>query len=140
MNFDTDNPVVRLCATGITTEGTGDMSAAYAMYEEAWNTATNDLEWFIAAHYLARHQSPIEQLKWNEISLQHALKVEDPAIKGSFPSLYLNLGKSYEDWGDMQEAAENYKQAALYADHLPSDGYGNMTRAGIAAALERVKK
>lgn len=140
MLFNPDNPVVQLCAKGIETEGTADFEAARALYLQAWSEATNDIEWFTAAHYLARNRTNLhEQLKWNELSLQHALKVDTPEIKSTYASLYLNLGKSYEDLGDMQMAADCYMQAAQNITYLGSDGYGKMIGGGIAAALERVK-
>lgn len=140
MLFNPDNPIMKLCAKGIDTEGTGNIAAARVMYNQAWEQATNHVEWFTAAHYLARNNNDLqEQLRWNDLSLQHALKVEDADIRGTLPSLYLNLGKSYEDLGNIIQAKECYIKAAENIRHLKEDGYGRMIGSGIMAALERVK-
>lgn len=136
--FDTDNPVVKLCAQGITTEGTGDIAGAKALYRQAWEMATNDVERFTAAHYMARNQSPQQQLHWNRLAVDYALKVSDESVKASLPSLYLNLGKSHEDLGSRTLAAKYYQLADSHADQLADGSYGKMTRTGIAAALARV--
>jgi tetratricopeptide (TPR) repeat protein len=139
MQFDPNNEVIQLCAKGIETEGTGDIDAAKALYLEAWGKATNNMEWFTAAHYLARNQTDLnEQLKWNMLSLEYALKIDDEAIKGTYPSLYLNMGKSYEDLGNIPEAAKYYTLAQDHTHYLPDDGYGKMIRGGITEALKRV--
>lgn len=136
--FDVNNPVVKLCAQGIATEGTGDITAAKELYGQAWGIAANDIERLTAAHYMARNQSPQEQLHWNQLALDHALKVHEDAVTAILPSLYLNLGKSHEDLDNNVLAAKYYQLADSHAGQLADDGYGKMTRAGIAAALARV--
>mgnify|MGYP002400076761 CR=1 FL=1 len=136
--FDTDNPVVKLCAQGITTEGTGDIAGAKALYSRAWYIATNDIDRLTAAHYMARHQSPQQRLHWNQLAVDYALNVNEDAVKATLPSLYLNLGKSHEDLDNKVLAAKYYQLADKHASQLADDGYGRMTRAGIAAALARV--
>ena len=136
--FDTDNPVVKLCAQGIATEGAGDIAGAKDLYMQAWDIATDDVERFTAAHYMARNQSPQQQLHWNQLALDHAMKVNEESVKATLPSLYLNLGKSHEDVGSITLAAKNYQLAEGYINQLADDGYGRMTRAGIVAALARI--
>ena len=107
MQFDHENEVIQLCAKGIEEEGR-DIAAAKALYHKAWEKATNHTEWFTAAHYMARNQQDVnEALKWNLLSLEHALQIDDAGMKSTYPSLYLNIGKSYEDMGDMHEAAKH---------------------------------
>ena len=55
------------------------------------------------------------------------------------PSLHLNLGKSYEDTGDLERAAASYRDAEACLDVLDDDGYGAMVRRGVAAGLERAR-
>lgn len=138
--FDTDNPVVKLCTQGISAEGAGDVETAKDLYRQAWGIAQNDIERLTAAHYMARNQLPQQQLHWNQLAIDHALKVNEGHVKALFPSLYLNLGKSHEDLGNITLAEKYYQQAESYVDQLADDGYGRMTRAGIAAALARVNK
>ncbi len=136
--FDVNNPVVKLCAQGIATEGAGDIAAAKELYGQAWSIAANDIERLTAAHYMARNQSPQEQLYWNQLAVDHALNVKEESVTAILPSLYLNLGKSHEDLGDIVLAAKHYLLAERYTGQLADDGYGRMTRSGIAAALARV--
>lgn len=139
MNFDPDNEIVKLCAQGIETEGKGDIAQAKTIYTEAWEKASNDKERYIAAHYLARNQDADTTLHWNQKAVDHALLIKDEDISHSLPSLYLNLGHSYEQLGHKRMAQQYYKNAAKYAEALDDDGYGKMTKAGIKVALGRVE-
>lgn len=58
-------------------------------------------------------------------------------MQGFYPSLYLNLGHSYEDAGDRDEARRYYDLAAGCAGDLPDDGYSAMVRRGIGAGQRR---
>ena len=139
MLFDPENPIIKLCARGMMLEGEAKPAEASALFHQAWEQAANDFEKFTAAHYIARHQQSVaDKLKWDETALQLALKVDNPGMKGTYPSLYLNVAKCYEDLGDLAKAKENYLQALHYASSLPEDGYGNMIRAGVNKGIERV--
>ena len=139
MNFDPQNKVVQLCASGIEQEGKGLPEEAAKLYNEAWAMAANDIEKFTAAHYVARQQATTsDKLTWDKIALQHALNIEDDSVKPVLPSLYLNIGKCYEDLRDQDKAKENYLAALSFIDWLPDDGYGNMIRAGITKALGEI--
>jgi len=140
MEFDKDNIVVQLCALGMDLEGQGKLSEAGERFEEAWKVATTDFEKFTAAHYVARHQTSVsEKLKWDEVALKHALKINDRKSQEILPSLYLNIGKCYEDMADPDNARRNYEAAYAYVDFLPDDGYGNMIKAGIRNGIKRVE-
>jgi tetratricopeptide (TPR) repeat protein len=139
MNFDPQNKVVQLCARGIEQEGKGQPAEAARLYNEAWAIADNDIEKFTAAHYVARQQANTsDKLTWDKIALQHALNIDDDSVKPVLPSLYLNIGKCYEDLHDQEKAKENYQAALSFADFLPNDSYGNMIKAGIAKALREI--
>src|ERR1700753_4034108 len=132
MQFDPENKVVKLCADGMMAEGEGKPEIAKSLFQQAWYSAENDFEAFTAAHYLARHQTTLEDsLKWNLDSLNRAMKVENDEIKHAYPSLYLNIGKSYEDLNNLAEARHYYLLATEYTSCLPAGGYGNMIKAGI---------
>jgi tetratricopeptide (TPR) repeat protein len=138
MQFDPNNHIVKLCAKGMEMEG--QTKDASKIFLQAWNESTNDFEKFIAAHYVARHQNSInDKLKWDEIALHLALKINDLNVKGAFPSLYLNIAKCYEDLKDFDNARKNYRLALSHTDKLIDDGYGNMIKGGIMSGLERVK-
>jgi tetratricopeptide (TPR) repeat protein len=139
MEFNQDNKVVQLCATGMDLEGQGKLAEASNHFEEAWNLASTDFEKFTAAHYVARHQKNIsDKLNWDKTALKYALNINDDSIKDTLPSLYLNIGKCYEDLKDFENAKKNYKSAYAYSTYLPDNGYGNLIKAGINRALGRI--
>ncbi|MEO5980114.1 MAG: rRNA adenine methyltransferase [Chryseolinea sp.] len=140
MNFDSNNNVVKLCAQGMALEGQGRNEDALQVYEQAWTEATDDFERFTAAHYVARHQKTMsDKLRWDQTALNHALKINDPGVKASMPSLYLNVGKCYEELNDFENAMLNYKLALSFTDTLADDGYGKMITKGIEKGLARVQ-
>jgi len=140
MLIDPENPINKLCAQGMMLEGEGKPGEASTLFYQAWDDAANNKEKFIAAHYVARHQQNVEdKLKWDEIALDLALNIDDEEIKGALPSLYLNIGKCYEDLRDFVKAHDNYSLALGYTSFLHDDGYGNMIKSGINNGLERVK-
>lgn len=140
MDFSQDNRVIQLCAKGMELEGHGQTADAGGLFNEAWDIATSDFEKFTAAHYVARHQQNVtDKLRWDKTALQHALQIEDKSMKETLPSLYLNIGKCYEDLNDFANAKSNYQEAFSFTPLLPDNGYGNMIRKGINNALDRVK-
>lgn len=91
-------------------EEKGSAEEASRIFLQAWNEATNDFEKYLAAHYVARHQSNVtDKLKWLETTLQFALKVDDPSVKSAYPSLYANIAKCYEELGDSTNAKTNHE-------------------------------
>ena len=139
MEFDPNNPVVQLCVKGMNAEGEGKIEEARQLFQQAWDMATNDFEAFTAAHYLARNQEdPNDNLKWNLEALARASAIKDESTRGYYPSLYLNVAKSYETLGNMEEAARHYQLAADSCKHLPDGKYADMIKSGISAGLKRV--
>jgi tetratricopeptide (TPR) repeat protein len=121
MEFSPSNDIVKLCLQGMGMEDKGELQQANKLFLEAWNKATYDFEKFLAAYYLARHQNNLsDQLKWLEIALELALKMNDKAVKSAFPLLYLSIGKCYEDLKDLDQANKFYQLASSF-DHKPSD-------------------
>lgn len=83
----------------------GKADEAKCLHQEAWEARTDDYEACIVAHYLARVQrTPDEVLNWNRESLRYADAVNDERVAGFYPSLYLNMGKAYEDLGKRRGA------------------------------------
>ena len=138
MQFDPTNKVVKLCAEGMQIEAEGKIDEAHKLFQQAWDIAENDFEAFTAAHYLARNQKdPNDVLKWNMEALSRANAITDEDAKGHYPSLCLNVGKSYETLGDLKEANNYYQMAADHSDHLPPGKYSDMIRMGISEGLKR---
>ena len=140
MQFDPNNNIIKLCAQGMSLEGEGKKEEALERFQQAWDEAANDFEKFTSAHYVARHQkSMTDKLKWDEIALNFALKINDENMKGTYPSLYLNIGKCYEDLNDFESAKEKYELALSFTTFLADDGYGKMIKGGIMNGIDRVK-
>lgn len=139
MKVDSNNPVVQLCAQGIELEMKGKIQEAKTCYEEAWEKTTNNYESCIAAHYMARVQDSVQNTwHWNNEAVRFADLVTKEKLDTFYPSLYLNLGRSYEDIGNISQARKYYQLAADRINTLPADALGNLTRQGIANGLERV--
>ena len=140
MQFDTNNKIIQLCAKGMELEAKQPHEAK-VLFLQAWNEAANDFEKFTAGHYVARHQtSAKDKLEWDKIALEYALKINDDDMKATYPSLYLNIAKCYEDLQDVENARKNYEAALSYTNNLPDDGYGQMLKAGINNGLERTSQ
>ncbi|HEX6385527.1 MAG TPA: hypothetical protein VF177_12725 [Anaerolineae bacterium] len=139
--MNANNPVVKLCLEGMRAEGEGRHDEARALFTQAWEAAKDDYDACVAAHFLARHQdSPQDTLRWNQEALARALAVGDERVQSLYPSLYLNMGYSYELLGNMAEARKYYDLAAEGVGDLPEGRYGDAVRKGIAEAHERVKR
>ncbi|RPI30739.1 MAG: hypothetical protein EHM70_13165 [Chloroflexota bacterium] len=111
--MDLNNPVVKLCAEGAQAEFQGRLPDARTLYWQAWEMAKDDYEACIAAHYVARFQeSPEEALRWNQEALDRANAVDPELVKDFFPSLYVNMGRSFELLGNQAEARRYYDLAA----------------------------
>ncbi len=121
MEFNPNNNVIKLCIEGMGMEGKGDPEEASRLFLQAWNESTSDFEKFTAAYYVARHQKNVsDKLKWLETALRSALRINDPAVAGAYPSLYSNIAKCYEESGDLDNAKKNHELAISSRDK-PSD-------------------
>jgi hypothetical protein len=116
-----DNPVVKLCMEGSWAEFNNRIDEARRLFAQAWEAAGDPFERCIAAHYSARYQTdPQAELRYNLLALEYAGKVEGEEVQTFLPSLYLNLGRSYERVNDPVNAAKYYNLAAgLGAIHQP---------------------
>ncbi|MFT4033859.1 MAG: rRNA adenine methyltransferase [Siphonobacter sp.] len=134
--FDPENPVTRLCVEGMMLESHSPEESR-RLFMKAWEDANTVLEASCAAHYLARFE-PDNELKWNQIALDKALASDHPDAARFLPSLYLNLGKSHEMLQHWENARIHYRKAQEHLCELIDDGYGQMIKKGIEAALERI--
>jgi tetratricopeptide (TPR) repeat protein len=111
--MDLNNPVVQLCAEGTQAEFDGRIDDAKALYWRAWESARDDFEACVAAHYVARRQqNPADALRWNEVALERANAMADDRVQPFYPSLYVNLGHAHEALGNLDDARRFYKLAA----------------------------
>lgn len=111
--MDLDNPVIKLCLEGTQAEFQGQIEQARSFYQKAWEAIQNDYEACIAAHYVAHLQDDHqERLFWNQVALDRANAVTDGSVAEFYPSLFLNMGQSYELLGNLEEAQRYYRLAA----------------------------
>lgn len=111
--MDLNNPVIKFCIEGTQAEFEGRIRDACALYRQAWEASKDDFDACISAHYVARCQKdPEEILRWNQEALNRAKAVETHRIQDFYPSLYVNLGHSYEMLGNQAEAQRYYTLAA----------------------------
>ena len=121
IKFDPNNPIIKLCMSGMGLEDSGNSEDAITMFHKAWNEATDDYERFIAAYHLGRVQKSVtDRLKWMQTSLQCAQKINDDNVKSAYSTLYLNIAKCYEELGDSENAKRNYELSNSAKD-APSD-------------------
>lgn len=121
MEFSPFNNVVKLCVQGMDMEGKGKPEEAAKLFMQGWNEATNDLERFLSAYYLGRHQKTAsDKLRWLETALRFALKMDDDAVRTAFPSLYAAIAGCYEDLGNPGKAREHAELAMSFKSN-PSD-------------------
>jgi tetratricopeptide (TPR) repeat protein len=138
--MDPNNPIVVLCVAGMKAEMEGREDDARLLFQQAWEQSKDDFEGCIAAHYVARHQETAEKiLRWNQVSLDRANAIGDERVQGFYPSLYLNMGKAYEDLGNREEAKRYYELAATRMNIVPEGRYGSMVREGVKRGLQRVQ-
>jgi tetratricopeptide (TPR) repeat protein len=138
--MDPENPIIMLCVAGMKAEMEGRKDEARLLFLQAWEQRKDDFEACIAAHYVARHQETAkETLRWNQVSLDRADAVSDERVQGFYPSLYLNMGKAYEDLGNPREAKRYYELAAATMSNVPEGRYGSMVRDGVKRGLQRVQ-
>ena len=135
--IDPSNPVVALCAEGMSREGTP--ADALRLFEQAWALRRDDYDAAIAAHFIARHQPTLAAtLHWNMLAIRHAEAVSDGRASALFPSLYLNLGDAQANAGDVMAGAESVRHAAAHLAALPRDGYREFVALGIRRLAARL--
>jgi excisionase family DNA binding protein len=69
----------------------------------------------------------------------HADKAPADSVRSFYPSLYLNLGKSYEDVGDIARARELYERGVSNLAEIPEGGYLDIVREGLRAGRQRTE-
>jgi rifampin ADP-ribosylating transferase len=123
MEFSPDNPIVKLCLQAMALEEQGEPGKAGALFLRAWEEASADLEKFLAAFYVARHQKNISgKLMWFEKALHLALKMKDPGVGSALPGLYRQIAKCYEELDDPVNAKKNYEAATSSGNRPPDKG------------------
>ncbi|ROI05923.1 NAD(+)--rifampin ADP-ribosyltransferase [Chryseobacterium sp. G0240] len=121
MEFSPFNKVVKLCIQGMSMEEQGKPEEAIRFFMQGWEEADDDHEKFLAAYYISRHQKTTsDTLKWLEVALSHAMKLNDDTVKSAFPALYTSIAGCYENLSEPEKSKENLELAQLYKNN-PSD-------------------
>jgi tetratricopeptide (TPR) repeat protein len=133
MEFDPNNPVVKLCLQGMAMEQNGKPEEAIKLFLQAWKEAANDFEKFLTAHYVARHQENVtDKLRWLETGLKLALNINSDAVKSAIPSLYFNIAKCYEELSQRENANRNFELAESFKTNITDKGpFYHGTRADL---------
>jgi hypothetical protein len=137
--IDPQNRVVRYCVEGMEREQEGRHEEALRLFMLAWDRSKDAFERTIAAHYVARHQTtPERTLHWNQESVTNADAVGDDRVLEFYPSLYLNMGKSHEDLGNLKDARRFYALAADLIGCLPESPLADLVRRGVMNGMQRI--
>jgi hypothetical protein len=123
MEFNPNNAIVQRCLQGMALEAASKPEEAGKLFLQAWNEATHDFEKFLAAHYVARHQTnDSDRLQWLETALACALRTHNESVKSAFPTLYLNIAQCQKALGNPDEAQKNDELAASFEGTLADPG------------------
>jgi hypothetical protein len=123
MSFDPHNPIIILCVQGMAMEEKGNTEHAGNLFMQAWNDATDDLEKYLAAYFVAKHEVNVsEKLKWFTRSLEHALKLNDSSVQSAYPTLYTHIAKCYEALNNDAQAKKNDALAASFVGNPTDNG------------------
>lgn len=106
MDFSPFNPTVKLCIEGMNREAANQPEEAKAIFLQAFESAGNDFEKFLAAHYVARHQNNAgDTLIWLQKALDYATKSDSIAARTALPALYANMSKCYAELAEQHQFA-----------------------------------
>jgi rifampin ADP-ribosylating transferase len=123
MGFSPDNPSVKYCIQGMGMEHNGRTEEAKQLFCKAWNEAADDLEKFIGAFYMVRHEETIaKKLKWLDTALHYALNGENHNLQSTLPSLYFKMAQCYNELGDVGKEMQYRDLAVLHKDVVADKG------------------
>jgi hypothetical protein len=109
--LDLSSRTAQLCMAGIQAEFDRPLEDARDLFAQAWDSATDDYEASMAAHYAAHLEpDPATALEWDLEALRRARL--DERTSEFLPSLCVSLGVSFERVGDAAQAREYFELAA----------------------------
>lgn len=116
LGIDLARPQVRyFLERGRTYNSAGDPETARGFFEQAFSIANGAGEDFFAvdaAHMIAiTHKAYDQNLEWNRRGLALAVASEDPLARGWAGSLYNNIGWSYFDHGQYEQALDSFERS-----------------------------
>lgn len=118
-----DSRSAQLCIASTRAEYAGRHDEALSLSCQAWESAVDDIDACLAAHYVARYEpDPAERLRWNQIALDKAEAAPPERVADLMPSLIVNLGRAHEALGHEADARRCFERAAELG--LPHDPLG----------------
>lgn len=111
---------------------------AQPLFLAAWDLARERREDFYAvdaAHMLAIVAPPAEQMDWNRKALDLAERSDQPRARKWLGSLYNNIGWTYHDAGEYQEALDIFQRALEFREQQSDAGAIRIARWCVARAL-----
>lgn len=115
--LDDKPPVVRvryLLERGRVFNSSGEPQQAKPLFLEAWEAAQQADEDGLAvdaAHMVAIAEQGDEALRWNEVAIEFAERSASAAAKQWLGTLYNNVGWTYHDQGDFDQALDFFERA-----------------------------
>jgi tetratricopeptide (TPR) repeat protein len=97
----------------------GDKAKARPLFLAAWEKAVPAGEDFYAidaAHMMAIVEPPQQQMAWNLKAVEIAEKTGDERARNWLGSLYNNIGWTYHDAGQYDEALDTFQKALAYRE------------------------
>ena len=116
-HLSADQPIPRiryLLERGRCYNSANRQAQARPLFLEAWETsqaAGADFYAVDAGHMMAIVEPPEKQLEWNEKAVAIAEKSEDPRARGWLGPLYNNIGWTYHDLGNYEQALAVFEKA-----------------------------
>lgn len=134
-----------LLERGRTYNSAAQAAAALPLFEEAWNTANTanlDALAIDAAHMVAiADPDPEKQVAWNLKALELAEQSRQQDAKHWFGSLYNNLGWTYHDLKNYEQALTTFQKAASwYAQQQGQNHAFHIAQYAIARTLRSLQR
>lgn len=136
---------------GIGLSQQGDAASARRVFDEVWTLVGPDGDAFhrlAVAHAMADVQDAlVDELAWDERALAAADELTqdrlraagmDRSVGSLYPSLHLNLGDVHRRLGNTEQAKVHLRLGRAALVELPTDGYGELVRAGLDQLAERI--
>lgn len=110
----------------------GAVGALRACLEQVRATGDNFLACYVLHDLGHAEESAADQLRWHREALAAAEAVDDDRVERFYPSLHLNIAKTYLGCGQSDLARTHIDAADSVVHVLPRDDYGTSIRDGIA--------
>lgn len=138
--MDAQNPIIQLCVQGVEAESARQFDEARTYFEQAWRTASDDVEACIAAHYIARAQTDLElALWWNQLALARADKSRSERVKPFYASLHLNLAMAHEKLGQVGIARHHFERASATISDITDSEHKVLVEYCVTRGLKRTE-